>query len=334
MAFVPNQFLKETSNTVLRDQQHAARLFTDDQFRLAPKHKFLFHVAFSINQSTLQNIDLAQRHKNEINMLVKSTDLPSFTIQTETLNQYNRKKNIQYTHKYNPINMIFHDDNMGVINKLWQNYYNYYYADPSSAADSGAGAYDRNATRNFNHIINLYGLDNGSNAPFFNYIKIYQMARHEYVCYTLYNPIISSWNHNKVDYAQNAIHDNTMQIQYEAVSYATGIIADDPPEGFGVEHYDNTPSPVQGQASNISSSPSFTAGGNVTGNAGSFYSNAATAINSYQNTQELPQSSPNAGAMSNIIKTSSQGVSGVQGVAFPVSTNSNSGTTASIVKLG
>jgi hypothetical protein len=170
MAFTPNQFLKPTSNVTLRDPQHAARLFTDDQFRLAPKQKFLFHVAFSINQSALLNIDLVQRHRNEINMLVKSCDLPNFAIQVETLNQYNRKKNIQYTHKYNPINMVFHDDNMGLVNQLWHNYYNYYYADPSSAKD--AGAYNRNATQNFSYVNNLFGLDNFSTLPFFNYIKI------------------------------------------------------------------------------------------------------------------------------------------------------------------
>lgn len=330
MAFTPSRFLKETSNVTLRDYQHAARLFTDDQFRLAPKHKFLFHVAFSINEGALLNIDLAQRHRNEINMLVKACDLPSFTIQTETLNQYNRKKNIQYTHKYNNINVTFHDDNMGLINQLWHNYYNYYYADPSSAKD--AGAYDRNATKNFNYFLNTYGLDNGSVTPFFNYIKIYQMARHEYVSYTLHNPMITNWNHNKVDYSQNAIHDNTMQLAYEAVSYGTGIVTEDPPEGFGTSHYDQTPSPLQGSDPRNSLSPSFANSTNVTKNAVNFITNAIDTINSYQNTQELPQAAP-AGNLATITQTATQGVSGVQGVAFPVATTSTTTSTATIVNL-
>lgn len=333
MAFTPTQFLKPDSRVLLRDPQHAARLFSDDQFRLAPKQKFLFHVAFNINQAALQNIDIVQRHRNEINMLVKSCDLPSFAMSVETLNQYNRKKNIQFTHKYNPISIIFHDDNMGLINQLWQNYYNYYYADPSSAND--AGAYDRTATKNFNYINNLYGLDNGSTLPFFNYIKIYQMARHEFVGYTLHNPIISSWNHNKVDYSQsNATHDNTMQLSYEAVSYESGTVEAGNPEGFGVEHYDQTPSPLtQGAAALPTASPSFSNSSNVTGNAAEFISNLTTSINGYQNTKELPNNAP-AGKISNIISTVTQGVSGLQGIAFPLSPGASSTVVASQVKLG
>ena len=119
MAFTPNSYLSNNTNVILRDPQHASRLFVNGQFRLAPKHKFLFHVAFNINQGALKDINLIQRHRNEINMLVKSADLPNFQMTVETLNQYNRKKNVQSKHDYQPINITFHDDNMGIINQLW-----------------------------------------------------------------------------------------------------------------------------------------------------------------------------------------------------------------------
>jgi hypothetical protein len=330
MAFTPNHFLKENTNVVLRDQQHAARLFTDDQFRLAPKSKFLFHVAFNINKAALITTDLSQRYKNEINMLVKSVDLPNFTITAETVNQYNRKKNIQTTLKYNPISIIFHDDNMGLINQLWENYFSYYYADPSSSKD--AGAYNRNATKNFDYISNLYGLDNGSTQPFFNYIRIYQMARHEYVSYTLHNPIITQWNHNKLDYAQGGnTHDNNAQIMYEAVSYDRGVVTPDNVEGFGTEHYDQTPSPLQGQVDPGAINPTLANNRNLTDNSGSFLSNLAETINSYQNTQDLP-SAVQTGLLTNTLSTAQQGVSGVQGIAFPTTTVNNT-TVATQVKL-
>jgi hypothetical protein len=104
-------------------------------------------------------------------VLVKSADLPNYTLSVETLNQYNRKKNIQTSHKYNAINITFHDDNMGLINHLWQNYYSYYYADSIAATDPAA--FKRNATKSSDYITTLYGLDNGSTLPFFNSIKIY-----------------------------------------------------------------------------------------------------------------------------------------------------------------
>jgi hypothetical protein len=281
MAFTPNQYLTNTTTTVLRDQQHAARVFTDDQFRLAPKHKFLFHVAFSINIAALRNIDLVQRHRNEINVLVKSCDLPRFTINTETLNQYNRKKNVQTKHTYNDINVTFHDDNMGIINQLWQNYYKYYYADPTTAESNNALM--RNAMLSYDYNSRPFGLDNGSRTPFFNYITLYQMARHEYVSYKLHNPIITGWNHNKVDYAQNTVHDNTMTLQYEAVSYGNGNISQGDPEGFSIEHYDQSLSPLQpgtNAGSLSSTSPTFT--NQTTAGLGTI-GNIISTVASYQN---------------------------------------------------
>jgi hypothetical protein len=330
MAFTPNQYLYNDSNILLRDPQHAARLFADDQFRLAPKHKFLFHVSFSINPAALQNINLVQRHRNEINMLVKSCDLPSFAVTVETLNQYNRKKNVQTTHKYNPINISFHDDNMGVINQLWQSYYSYYYADSLVATDPSA--YKRNATRSSDFIKTPYGLDNGSTLPFFNHITVYQMARHEYVSYKLHNPMITSWNHNKMDYEQSKGHDNTMQLAIEAVSYGNGIVELGDPEGFGFEHYDNTPSPLKGEIP--AGSASFT--GISPGSASNLINiiNTVTEqVNTYQNTQSN-QNTGSSPTVASLTQTASTSVSGLQGFQFPVQTLTNNAVTAEPSNVG
>ena len=103
------QFITDVSNPKgnVADFRHAARMFSDDSFRLAPKSKFNYHVSFSIDTRALKSLNFDYRHRNEINMLVKSCDLPKFTVTSETLNQYNRKKNVQTTHKYNAINMTF-----------------------------------------------------------------------------------------------------------------------------------------------------------------------------------------------------------------------------------
>jgi hypothetical protein len=331
MAFTPTSSLTENTNVVLRDQQHAARLFVDDQFRLAPKHKFLYHVSFGINPGALLSIDLLQRHRNEINMLVKACDLPNISPQVETVNQYNRVKNVQYRIKYNPLNITFHDDNMGVINQLWQNYYSYYYADSSSAADT-LGAYNRNATKNFNYINNLYGLDNNSTDPFFKYIKIYQLARHEYVEYTIHNPIISGWNHNKLGSNETGLHDNLMTIQYEAVSYANGLVSDGTVEGFASEHYDQTPSPLQAGTPATTTSPTFTNNQNIQGNAGKFLSNITQTVNGYQN-QPIDTRPVTNSSIANSTRTAQQGVSGLQGIAFPIAAVNNGLTVATGVKF-
>lgn len=312
MATNPN--LKADPIIIFRDAQHASRLFVDDDFRLAPKFKFLFHVAFGINPAAVKTIDIVQRHRNEINMLVKSVSLPAFEIKTETLNQYNRKKNVQVTHSYQPIDIKFHDDNMGVINQLWQNYYSYYYADSTSAKT--AGAYNRIATKSSSYINTPYGLDNRSSVNFFNYIKIYQMARHEYVSYTLYNPIISSWNHNGLDYAQNALHDNSMKIVYEAVSYDVGKVTPGDPEGFAVEHYDQTPSPLTIDSSATNNSVSFTNNSTLVNNAPSFFKSLTDQLNTQTNLQRPPTT-----PAGNIVFTgnaNTKSLSGIRDVNFPL----------------
>jgi hypothetical protein len=282
MAFTPSNQLSSDPFVNLRDQQHAARLFSDDQFRLAPKSKFAFHVAFNINPGALRTIDLVQKYGQEINMLVKSIDLPSFTVSTEMLNQYNRKKVVQYQHKPGDISIKFHDDNMGLINALWQNYYSYYYADPSAAGVSNA--YNRNAMRSSDFIISPYGFDNGSTTPFFNYITIYQMARHEYVSYKLKNPIITMFNHNKVEYSGQGMHDMDMKIAYEAVAYDTGAVSPSTVEGFGQSHYDQTPSPLQnGFGGNLNSVLSLASMTTASPNAANGINSLNTVINQINN---------------------------------------------------
>jgi len=329
MAFTATNNLKSDPVINLRDWQHAAKLFADNQFRLAPKLDFQFHVAFSVNKAALRNPELVQRYSNEINMLVKNVTLPKFSVSVDSVNQYNRKKNAQFHINPEDVTIAFHDDNMGLINQLWQNYYTYYYADPTSA--STAGAYNRNATRSSDYITTPYGLDNKSTNPFFNYITIYQMARHEYISLKLINPIIKTWNGNSLDYSKTTTHDFTMQLAYEAVTYGNGVVTAGDPEGFGLEHYDTTPSPLQGiNPDPTIIHPSFVNNLNSTSVAVSTLNNTINTINSYQNTQ-VP---PTAGTPGLTTASQLQTISGVPGVVFPVASNSTNTTVATPTKLG
>jgi hypothetical protein len=211
---------------------------------------------------------------------------------------------------------------MGLVNQLWQNYYSYYYADPSSSGNPGA--YKRTAMKNSNYVNNPYGLDNGSTTPFFNYITIYQMARHEFVSYTLINPIISSWNHNKVSYSQSGTHDNTISIQYEAVNYGSGLVTPGDPEGFGLEHYDQTPSSLIGNIDAAPVSPSFAEQPEPSGNA-STLNTLVQQTNTYLNTREKEDVNTSANILSKV--TGSPGpapLNGTPGITWP--TNKSNAT--------
>lgn len=225
-----------------------------------------------------------QKHGTAINMLVKSIDLPKFRAQVEKPIQYNRKRQIHTKLEYDPISVGFHDDNFGLTTNLWAMYYGYYFADSKhggSAGSSAAGsllsgvgnliagfipgsngllgavkgflgnsdagvpaAYQRNSYKGSALNTYRYGLDNGSSAPFFSSIQIFQLARHQYQSYTLINPVITSWSHDSLATSSTEGSGNTMQVAYEAVIYGAGAVSRGNPKGFATEFYDNQPSPL------------------------------------------------------------------------------------------
>ena len=125
MSFTPTKLLKSDPTILLRDQQHAARLFLDDNYRLSPKQTFLYYVQINLNQDLASSIlggpissqGISQQF--EIGMLVKSVQLPKYTIDSKILNAYNRKNIVQQSIKYDPVSITFHDDNSDeVVNAL------------------------------------------------------------------------------------------------------------------------------------------------------------------------------------------------------------------------
>ncbi len=122
----------------LGDFQHASKLFVQSNYRLAPKQKFLYHVVFNINPIVKRNNPFIGNNASALNMLVKSVDLPRFKIQTDLAFQYNRKKQVHTKVEYDPVNIVFYDDNLSVTTNLWASYYGYYFADSSHGPSAGS----------------------------------------------------------------------------------------------------------------------------------------------------------------------------------------------------
>ena len=250
----------------LADFRHASRTFVDDSFRLAPKAKFLFHTAFTFGPAALRSFPkFEQRHKLEAGLLVKSADMPKYSAVIDTRKKYNRVKHVQTSINYEPINITFHDDNLGITTAMLEAYYRYYYRDgkygtfpqaykksftPTGGPPGQSGETPGDNTYAGPELNSFrYGLDNDSTDPFFTNIQLSQMSRHEYVTYTLVNPIIESWGHDSGDYSDGAgTMQNTISVKYEAVWYDRGPVtagANGDPKGFGDSaHYDTTPSPI------------------------------------------------------------------------------------------
>ena len=259
----------------LRDYTHASKVFTPNSFELKPRFKFLFHVSFTINNEIpgLTNVIGA----TQLSYVVKSVDLPKFTINNETLNQYNRKRVIQTKINYDPVNIVFHDDGGDNVRKMWYTYYNYYYKDASqqylapnatngSLGDSankvtGFGYNARDIYSNqriadvndWGYIGEAYndGTSSASGKPaFFRDIQITGFDQHKTATYVLINPLITNWSHDQYAYAEgNGIMQNSMTVAYETVKYYEGAVGKARPDqnihGFAdPTHYDQTLSPI------------------------------------------------------------------------------------------
>ena len=264
----------------LRDYTHASKTFTTNSYELKPRYKFLFHVSFTINvqdipalRGAISNDEIVQ-----YSYLVKTIDLPKFTIANDTLNQYNRKRVVQTKIDYDPVNITFHDDGGDNCRNMWYNYFKYYYKDPSqkylSNAENTNGfigklanyqtgfgynnrdIYDQERIGNVNdwgYVGETY--NDGSQSvsgkpPFFRDIRITGMDQHKFAQYILINPLITNWSHDQYDYTQGGgVMTNNMTIKYETVKYFSGALSGAKPDvnvqGFAdPAHYDTRKSPL------------------------------------------------------------------------------------------
>lgn len=271
-------------NEYLRDYTHASKTFRTNSYQYAPKFKFLFHVYFDINPEAYK-AGLANGYN--FGLAVKSVKLPSYNFDVTTLNQYNRKRLVQTKIKYDPVDIAFHDDNGNQINQLWFNYYTYYYKDGNKpkvlfAGNRGgqnltpsAGAIDpTNGSNYFNRNIYDFNITgntdwgyigesstpsnslNQQKIPFFKNITVFGFNQHNFIAYTLINPIITRFGHDTYAYSENnGTMENSMSVDYETVVYNTGAIDGRKPSdivsGFGMaENYDRTLSPIARPGSN------------------------------------------------------------------------------------
>lgn len=324
--------------------RHATRLFVDNTYALAPRTKFSFYVRIELDPAVTRAPQFTAKHAQEIGLLVKTAELPKYTIDQITKNQYNRKKIVYKQLNYDPVTFTFHDDNTGIVNALWAIYYGYYSVDRGNPnAAWGATHYQPAGTALSNF---RYGMDNNVTSPLIKSISIYTMSRRRFNGYTLVNPKITSWQHGQLDYAANEGLEHTMTVAYEAVQYSSGTVQNNNPKGFATLHYDLTPSPLSvagGGTSTLTGEGGVLAGieqvfgaigeGNIFDSPGNFLSTAVAAVNTYKNFKSLTKEGLKNEAINILtstagITTIANTVGGVVGTVWPKnSSTSSSGNT-------
>ena len=294
-----NNFLKGFTNGLpgMKDYRHASRLFLDDNYKLAPKNKFLFHVVFDIDDEVaIKNNVLSHNEKFELNMLVKSCDLPKFNMNVEERVQYNKKIYPGTRVTYDAVNIAFHDDHADTVNAFWKKYFEYHIADPVTIANRQMATKDD--YYDTNRVITRWGKDTPveKRKPFLRGIEIFVLHKKRFTSFTLVNPVIGTFNHDTLDVADGGgVLQNTMSIFYETVFYSAGVIQKgNQPRGFATIHYDHEPSPLSVMGRGTTSI--FGPGGIVDGvgsvirdvSTGNFnLGTVLTGINTYNNAKKI-----------------------------------------------
>ena len=260
-----------------KDYRHASRTFRSAGYENAPRLKFLYHVYFNLNTVELPGLRSAfsLSDASTLGVLVKNVQLPNYSFQLEEFNQYNRKRLVQSRINYEPVRVEFHDDSGDLIRNLWYKYFAYYYKDPSQPYNGVASSNNVNSPNfaptppsDYNgrdlYEPNRGGNDwgyigederDGSKPYFFRDITIYGFNQHNFVSYTLVNPMIQSFNHDTYDYsAGGETMSNTMEIKYETVKYGSGKLGSgNVVPGFAnPQYYDNEPSSLSRPGSTTS----------------------------------------------------------------------------------
>jgi len=256
-----NNSLISNPNAYVRDYWHASNVFRSNGYQNTPRLKFLYHVYFTINIAEIP--PLAAIYSNNrsatVGLLIKNIQLPRYEVETETLNQYNRKRIIQKKINYQPVELEFHDDGGDLIRQLWYNYFSYYYKDPSQKYDSipntnGTNGQSQSQSNAFSYnnrdiysdirTVNDWGFSGESYSdgtgsgtsssgkpPFFRDIKIYGFDQHNFAEYVLINPLIKSWTHDTYDYSEDGgVMNNRVMIEYETVKYYSGTVGASRPD--------------------------------------------------------------------------------------------------------
>ena len=325
-----NDFLKGFQDGLpgMKDFRHASRLYLDNNFKLLPKQKFLYHVVFNTDETLfVDGFSSAERY--QLNMLVKACQLPKYGLNLEEKQQYNKKMYAATRIQYEPVNITFHDDHADTVNAFWKKYYEYHIAD--SVAINRADIADITKDDLYDSIgnkkITKFGMDTPKQrkAPYLKSIEIFVLHKKRFTSMTLINPMIGSFAHDDLDNADGTgVMANTMQIFYETVLYKSGIVNVNNVPGFATINYDKEPSPltILGGGTNSIFGP----GGIVDGigsvirakESGNFLGAVLGAVNTYNNAKKIKKKDVKA-ELKGIAKKGIQEIGKQAAITNPVS---------------
>lgn len=203
---------------LLGDSQTAVHTFglNGSRFLSSPKNKFLFFAKFH-----RPNAEGGSDWLRGVSFALKAIDRPKISFETQTLNQYNRKRVVQSYHNFESLALRFHDTVDEALNRMFLEYYAYYYGDP---INHSAGMDVNDVVKANMERIGTWGFrpqpDPEDLGLFFSHISIYQLYQGKVSRFDLINPKLVSYDPDNFDYSEGqVVNEIQIQIAFEGITY-------------------------------------------------------------------------------------------------------------------
>jgi hypothetical protein len=146
--------------------------------------------------------------------------MPSVGINTDKINEYNRQRINQQRLEFGPAKVTFHDVVGGLTMKVWQAYYEYYFLDGDRTVDTTEKQIGRTNPEAFRQGQFGYNLPKVQNDKYlFKKMEIYQVQGGQATKTTLFNPRITSFDHDTLAYDTSDAVEINMTFDYEWLTY-------------------------------------------------------------------------------------------------------------------
>lgn len=175
------------------------------------------------------------------NSFIKSVKLPDVKIDTNTMNEYNRKRLNHQKVEFSPVTITFHDIVNGNTKKLWQLYYQYYFSDGRFGKSESIKREQINPEQfefgNYGYNTDLIG----DNKHLLREIDIYQISAKMYNKVTLYNPRIVEYATDDLASDSSEVVEVRYTLEYEWATFNTVGFSDSEVEDSGGPLVKNDP---------------------------------------------------------------------------------------------
>jgi|SaaInlStandDraft_1057018.scaffolds.fasta_scaffold64909_2 hypothetical protein len=197
-----------------------------------PRQQFGGYVSFVLDRDLFGQPFFDEVNNDELRVrmssLVRTADMPQVDFQTQTMNEYNKKKIINTGVEYQPVTIRVVDTASNAWLQIIMKYFAYHYMNPRNKGQQGDR--DINSTNigwggadfigaqygaGGTYDSNRYGYNPNANPNFFERIDYVLYHGQKGVQYSLLNPVMTGFTHTPIDYASNDVAEFTMTFQYE-----------------------------------------------------------------------------------------------------------------------